>query len=166
METNFALCATKQINILTLVFTEFCFLNETKNHNPPLEVKWSVPYWITEEYFVILMEKKYWKWRTNHNTKNWKIEKREPHWKPWVNSSAPEGWTYPVLPVAPNYITFTIRRMCITQVQSNYTTCLQLIFIILTISSYSSLKRKTGHKQDYVNTHTHMLYYLPVMKCE
>jgi hypothetical protein len=24
-----------------------------------------------------------------------KIEKREPHWKPWVNSSASEGWTYP-----------------------------------------------------------------------
>jgi hypothetical protein len=28
---------SKKINILTLV------LNETKNHNPPLQVKWSVP---------------------------------------------------------------------------------------------------------------------------
>jgi hypothetical protein len=86
-----------------------------------------------------------------------KIEKREPHWKPWVNSSAPEGWTYPDPPVVPEYITFTIRRMYIAQVQSNYRTFLQLIFIILTNSSYSSLKRKTGHRQDYINTHTHIL---------
>jgi hypothetical protein len=112
------------------------------------------------------MEKKILKMTDKPQHEKLKIEKREPHWKPWVNSSAPEGWTYPAPPVAPEYITFTIRRMCITQVQSNYTTCLQLIFIILTNSSYSSLKRKTGHKQDYVNTHTHMLYYLPVMKCE
>jgi hypothetical protein len=56
-----------------------------------------------------------------------KIEKREPHWKPWVNSSAPEGWTYPDPPVVPEYITFTIRRMYIAQVQSNYRTFLQWI---------------------------------------
>ena len=30
------LCATKKINILTLVLSENIFLNETKNHNPPL----------------------------------------------------------------------------------------------------------------------------------
>ena len=40
-----ALCATKKINILTLVLSEK-FLNETKNHNPPPpphQVEWSVP---------------------------------------------------------------------------------------------------------------------------
>jgi hypothetical protein len=37
------LCATKKINILTLALTEKKILNETKNHNPPLQVKWSVP---------------------------------------------------------------------------------------------------------------------------
>ena len=31
------------INILTLVLSEKKFLNETKNHKPPLQVKWSVP---------------------------------------------------------------------------------------------------------------------------
>ena len=35
------LCATKKI--LTLVLSEKKFLNKTKNHNPPLLVKWSVP---------------------------------------------------------------------------------------------------------------------------
>ena len=42
---KFALCATKKINILTLVLSEIKFLNETKNHSPPppLKVKWSVP---------------------------------------------------------------------------------------------------------------------------
>ena len=30
-------------NILTLVLFEKKFLNETKNHNSPLQVKWSVP---------------------------------------------------------------------------------------------------------------------------
>ena len=43
---KFALCATKKINILTLVLSETKILNETKNHNPPpppLQVKWSVP---------------------------------------------------------------------------------------------------------------------------
>ena len=40
---NFALCATKKINILTLVLFEKKFMNETKNHNPPLQVKWSFP---------------------------------------------------------------------------------------------------------------------------
>ena len=38
-----ALRATKKINILTLVMSEKKILNETKNHNPPLQVKWSVP---------------------------------------------------------------------------------------------------------------------------
>ena len=32
---NFALGATKKINILTLVLFEKKILNETKNHNPP-----------------------------------------------------------------------------------------------------------------------------------
>ena len=35
--------ATKKINMLTLVLSEKNILNETKNHNPPLQVKWSVP---------------------------------------------------------------------------------------------------------------------------
>ena len=39
---NFALCATKK-NILTLALSERNFLNEIKNHNPSLQVKWSVP---------------------------------------------------------------------------------------------------------------------------
>ena len=30
-------------NILTLVLSERKILNETKNHNPLLQVKWSVP---------------------------------------------------------------------------------------------------------------------------
>ena len=30
--------------ILSLVLSEKIFLNETKNHNLPLQVKWSVPY--------------------------------------------------------------------------------------------------------------------------
>ena len=38
-----ALCATKKIDILTLVLSEKKILNEAKNHNPPLQVKWSVP---------------------------------------------------------------------------------------------------------------------------
>jgi hypothetical protein len=36
LEKKFALRTTKKINNLPL-------LNETKNHNPPLQVKWSVP---------------------------------------------------------------------------------------------------------------------------
>ena len=32
---NLALCATKKINIPTLVLSEKKILNETKNHNPP-----------------------------------------------------------------------------------------------------------------------------------
>ena len=35
---NFALCATKKINILTLVLSEKKILNETKNHNPPFKL--------------------------------------------------------------------------------------------------------------------------------
>jgi hypothetical protein len=38
-----ALRMTKKINILTLVLSEKKILNETKNHNPSLQVKWSVP---------------------------------------------------------------------------------------------------------------------------
>ena len=34
--------------ILTLVLSEKNFLNETKNHNPPLQVKWLVPYLIKQ----------------------------------------------------------------------------------------------------------------------
>ena len=44
---KFALRATKKINILTLVLSEKKILNETKNHNPALQVKWSVPYTVT-----------------------------------------------------------------------------------------------------------------------
>ena len=40
---KFALRTTKKINILTLVVSEKKILNETKNHNPPVQVKWSVP---------------------------------------------------------------------------------------------------------------------------
>ena len=43
MEKNFAFGTTKKINILTLVLSEKKILNETKNHNPPLQVKWLVP---------------------------------------------------------------------------------------------------------------------------
>ena len=49
-----ALCATKKINILTLVLSEKKILKETKNHNPPpLQVKWSVPYNKRTKYTVI-----------------------------------------------------------------------------------------------------------------
>jgi len=34
-EKKFAVCATKKINILTLVLSEKKFLNEKKTHNPP-----------------------------------------------------------------------------------------------------------------------------------
>jgi hypothetical protein len=36
----------KKINILTIVLSEKNILNETKNHNPPLQVKWSVPKYV------------------------------------------------------------------------------------------------------------------------
>jgi hypothetical protein len=39
---NLMLNLTKKLNILTLVLSEKKILNETKNHNPPLQ--WSVPY--------------------------------------------------------------------------------------------------------------------------
>ena len=35
MEKKFALCVTKNNNILTLVLSEKKFLNETKKHNHP-----------------------------------------------------------------------------------------------------------------------------------
>ena len=42
MEKNFALCATKKINILTLVLSEKNILNETKNHTPTFKLNgWS-----------------------------------------------------------------------------------------------------------------------------
>ena len=41
-EKNSRLARQKKI-ILTLVLSEKKILNETKNHNPPLQVKWSVP---------------------------------------------------------------------------------------------------------------------------
>jgi hypothetical protein len=43
---NFRALRDKKNNILTLVLSEKKFMNETKNHNhnPPLQVKWSVPY--------------------------------------------------------------------------------------------------------------------------
>ena len=40
---KFCALRDKKINILTLVLSEKKFLNETKNHNHPLQVKWSVP---------------------------------------------------------------------------------------------------------------------------
>jgi hypothetical protein len=42
-EKKFVLYATKKINILTLVLSEKKILNETKDHTPLLQVKWSVP---------------------------------------------------------------------------------------------------------------------------
>jgi hypothetical protein len=38
MGKKIALCATKKINILTLVSSEKKILNETKNHNPPFKL--------------------------------------------------------------------------------------------------------------------------------
>jgi hypothetical protein len=40
-----ALCATKKINILTLVLSEKTISERNKNHTPPppLQVKWSLP---------------------------------------------------------------------------------------------------------------------------
>ena len=49
---KFALCATKKINILTRVVGKK-IMNETKNHNPPLQVKWSVPKKSMEVYFKL-----------------------------------------------------------------------------------------------------------------
>ena len=40
---NFRALRDKKINILILVLSEKKILNETKNHNPPLQVKWLVP---------------------------------------------------------------------------------------------------------------------------
>ena len=42
----------KEKKILTLVLSEKKILNETKNHTPPtpLQVKWSVPYFIAIFY--------------------------------------------------------------------------------------------------------------------
>jgi hypothetical protein len=55
---NFALSATKKLNILTVVSSEKKILNETKNHTPLLQVKWSVPYILPLNIFL----------EKNHNT--------------------------------------------------------------------------------------------------
>ena len=41
---KFGVLRDKKKYILTLVLSEKKILNETKNHTPPLQVKWSVPY--------------------------------------------------------------------------------------------------------------------------
>ena len=59
MEKNFALYATKKINILTLVLSERKILNEAKNHNPPpppLQVKWSAPKQTRSKILIIYMQ--------------------------------------------------------------------------------------------------------------
>jgi hypothetical protein len=44
-----------KMNILTLCCQKKKILNETKNHNPPLQVKWSVPYWnMLEQMYMML----------------------------------------------------------------------------------------------------------------
>ena len=49
-----ALRTTTKINILTLMLSGKKILNETKNHNPPLQVKWSVPYIKCSKRFLIV----------------------------------------------------------------------------------------------------------------
>ena len=44
MEKKIAFCVTKMINVLTLMLSKKKILNETKNHNPPQQVKWLIPY--------------------------------------------------------------------------------------------------------------------------
>jgi hypothetical protein len=70
----------KKINILTFVLSEKKILNETKNHNPLLQVKWSVPYWWWHTYCTsihVIIHAKYKK--LNHiktrlrNIENWLI---------------------------------------------------------------------------------------------
>ena len=43
LSPNLMLNSEKKKKILTLVLSEKKFLNETKNHNPSLQVKWSIP---------------------------------------------------------------------------------------------------------------------------
>ena len=43
LSPNLMLNSEKKKNILTLVLSEKKFLNETKNHNPSPQVKWSIP---------------------------------------------------------------------------------------------------------------------------
>jgi hypothetical protein len=45
----------QQQKIRTLVLFEKKILNETKNHNPPLQVKWSVPYSCYIYLFICLV---------------------------------------------------------------------------------------------------------------
>ena len=42
-EEKFCALRDNKNNVLTLVLSGKKILNETKNHNPPLQVKWSVP---------------------------------------------------------------------------------------------------------------------------
>ena len=50
----------KKINILTFVLSEKKILNETKNHSPPLQVKWSVPKeTLLRNYYFIFTENKH-----------------------------------------------------------------------------------------------------------
>ena len=43
LSPNLMLNSEKKKNILTLVLSQKKILNETKNHNPSLQVKWSIP---------------------------------------------------------------------------------------------------------------------------
>ena len=52
---NLRFARQKKKNILTLVLSEKKILNETKNHNPPLQVKWSVPYWVYNWLKLLLL---------------------------------------------------------------------------------------------------------------
>ena len=51
---------TKKKNILTIVLSKKKFLNETKNHNLPLQVKWSVPKCYCFDLYLILYRKSNW----------------------------------------------------------------------------------------------------------
>ena len=48
--------ATKKIGILTLVLSEKKFLNVKKDHNSPLQVKWSVPKSMTKKILKNMKE--------------------------------------------------------------------------------------------------------------
>ena len=56
---KFGLCATKKINILTLVLSIKKILNETKTitPRPPLQVKWSVPYICNISFLKVHLER-------------------------------------------------------------------------------------------------------------
>jgi hypothetical protein len=53
LEKKIVLCATKKINIPTLVLSGKKNLNEKKHHKPsPLQVKWSVPKEAKEAHWI------------------------------------------------------------------------------------------------------------------